>query len=151
MGYTQYLDLAREHRSLVLIGLSSGVTYRPFIFSLSLDSSLFSLSSLYIYEIAVYNIIRLLRDIKINSLFTALSLPLLFTSYDVTDALLTTDEWTRFKKRELTRWSNKRITINYEHDTIKAIEPIYTEILIKSIERTSVYKLSVSFKVYNGV
>jgi hypothetical protein len=39
MGYTQYLDLAREHRSLVLIGLSSGVTYRPFIFSLSLDSS----------------------------------------------------------------------------------------------------------------
>jgi len=27
MGCTQYLDLAREHRSLVLIGLSSGVTH----------------------------------------------------------------------------------------------------------------------------
>jgi len=28
MGCTQYLDPAREHRYLVLIGLSSGVTYR---------------------------------------------------------------------------------------------------------------------------
>ena len=27
MGYIQHLDLAREHRSLVLIGLSSGVIY----------------------------------------------------------------------------------------------------------------------------
>ena len=58
MGYTQYLDLARENRSLVLIVLSSGVIYRPFIFSLSLDSSsLLSLSSLYIYGIAVYSIV----------------------------------------------------------------------------------------------
>ena len=63
MGCTQYLNLAREHRSLVLIRLSSGVTYRPFIFSLSLDSSsLLSLSSLYIYGIAVYSIIRPPRD-----------------------------------------------------------------------------------------
>ena len=63
MGCTQYLNLAREHRSLVLIGLSSGVTYRPFIFSLSLDSSsLLNLSSLYIYGIAVYSIVRPPRD-----------------------------------------------------------------------------------------
>jgi hypothetical protein len=66
MGWTQYLDLAREHRSLVLIGLSSGVIYRPFIFSLSLDSSsLLSLSSLYIYGIAVYSIVRPPRDISV--------------------------------------------------------------------------------------
>ena len=52
MGCTQYLDLALEHRSLVRIGTSFRGRTKPFIFLLSLDSSLLlSLSSLYNTEL----------------------------------------------------------------------------------------------------
>ena len=54
-----------------------------FIFSLSLDSSsLLSLSSLYIYGIAVYSIVRPPRDIRINSLSTALSSSIVYVVRD---------------------------------------------------------------------
>jgi hypothetical protein len=48
MGYTQYLNLAPEHRSLGLIETSFRGRTDPFILLLNLDpSSLLSLSSLY--------------------------------------------------------------------------------------------------------
>jgi hypothetical protein len=58
MGYTQCLDLAREHRSLVRIRTSFRGRTNPFIFPLTLDSSfLLSLSSLYISRITIHSII----------------------------------------------------------------------------------------------
>jgi hypothetical protein len=58
MGYTQCLDLALEHRSLVQIRTSFRGCTNPFIFLLSLDSSsLLSLSSLYISRITIHSIV----------------------------------------------------------------------------------------------